>query len=135
MSYKRQGVIFFAEAYEALREESSRPGAHSLLNREDAAIHIYIDVPDEIDWGFLLQKLSEAAGKAMDLPIFPESLVRVVEDGFNRDPESVLIVEGEKFITRLAEMIERYPGTHFTISSLREVYTELLRTFNADDEK
>lgn len=124
---KRKGLTDYREIYEALREEASKLNIYSLFNREDAAIHIYMDIPDEIDWGFLLQRLSETAGKVMDLSILPESLVKVMEGGFNRDPESVLIVEGEKFITRITEMIESHPGTHFTISSQREVYTELLK--------
>ncbi|MDE5779984.1 MAG: restriction endonuclease subunit S [Lachnospiraceae bacterium] len=125
---KKKGLNDYREIYEALREESSRLGAHSLFNREDTAIHIYMDIPDELDWAFLLQRLSEAAGKAMDLSILPEPLIRVMEGGFNSDPETVLIVEGEKFVLRLAEMIESHPGTHFTISSQREIYVEILRT-------
>ncbi len=55
-----------------------------------------------------------------------------MEGGFNRDPETVLIVEGEKFATRLKEMVELHPGTQFTISSQREIYTELLETITEE---
>lgn len=125
---KRKGLTNYREIYEAIRKEASRLNIYSLFDREDATIHIYMDIPNEIDWGFLLQRLSEIAGKVMDLSILPESLIKVMEGGFKRDPESVLIVEGEKFVTRIVEMIESHPGTHFTVTSQREVYTELLRT-------
>lgn len=125
---KKMGLKDYREIYEALKVESSRLGAYSLFNREDAALHIYFDMPEQLDWGFLLQKLSEVAGKMMDMSILPEALVRMMEGGFNRDPENVLIVEGEKFVSRLMEMIEGHPGTHFTISSQREMYVELLKT-------
>lgn len=129
---KKRRLDDYEKIYEALREEASRLGVYSLFDNQASAIDIYMIMPDEIDWGFLLRKISEAAGKGMDLSILPESLVRVMEGGFNRDPETVLIVEGEKFTTRLKEMVELHPGTQFTISSQREIYTELLETITEE---
>jgi type I restriction-modification system DNA methylase subunit len=66
-------------------------------------------------------------GKGSELMLVPEPLIKLMEGGFNRDPESVLIVEGEKFIARLQKMIELHPGTHFTITSQLLVSIELLK--------
>lgn len=131
---KKMGLNEYGEVYEALREEALKLGVYSLFEREDSALHTYLDMPDELDWGFLLQKLSEVAGKIMDMSILPEALVKVMEGGFDRDPENVLIVEGEKFVARLVEMIEGHPGTYFTISSQREIYIELLKTITENYE-
>lgn len=124
---KKKSINDYNHIYEELRNEAARLGIFSLFDEQRTAIDMYMVAPDEMDWAFLLQKVSEAAGRVIDLSILPEPLVRVMEGGFKRDPETVLIVEGEKFVTRLTEMIELHPGTRFTISTQRETNVELLK--------
>lgn len=114
--------------YASLAKEAMRVVGYNIFENEDATVKAYEELPDEIDYVAFVQSQVEFFGKSKDLILLPEVLIKAMEGGFNRDPESVLIVEGEKFITRLAEMIELHPCTQFVICCQRELYAELIKT-------
>lgn len=124
---KKQKLSDKKKIYDALLEETISAAGKNIYKREEDAMRAYEELPDEIDWAELVKKFSVNLGKTADLSILPEALIRVMEGGFKQAPEFVLIVEGEKFITRLTKMIELYPGTQFVISAQREIYVELLK--------
>jgi hypothetical protein len=55
--------------------------------------------------------------------ILPKPLIELMEDGFSENPNSALIVEGEKFTARLEKMIELHPNTEFMITCQSELYS------------
>lgn len=124
---KKQGLTDKKIIYDTLVKEAMMVVGYNIFEKEDITLKAYEELPDEIDWVALVQSQVELFGKSTDMTLLPEALIKVMEGGFNRDPESVLIVEGEKFIVRLAEMIELHPGTRFVICCQSELYMELIK--------
>lgn len=124
---KKQGLTDKKKIYDDLVEEAEMLGIKNAFEDIDASLKFYEDMSGEFDWPSLVKKQSEMFGKSTDLVVLPEALIKLMEGGFNKDPEKVLIVEGEKFSTRLVEMIELHPGTQFVISCQNNVYVELVK--------
>ncbi len=123
---KKQGLTDKKKIYSSLVEESTALIGRNVFEKEESAMKIYEELTGEVDWASFVQNQAELLGKGADLSLVPEALIKVMEGGFNRDPESVLIVEGEKFVARLKEMIELHPGTQFTITCQTDLYTSLV---------
>lgn len=126
-SVKKMAITDRAKICEVLRKEAAEMGLHSMFNDEEKTLEIYEKMPTDIDWSSFLKILAERFGKAFDMSLVPDALIKVMEGGFNRDPESVLIVEGEKFISRLTDMIELHPGTQFTVTCQKNPYVKMIK--------
>lgn len=131
---KKRGLTGKQEIYDALIKEATELGIPNAFDSMDVSIRAYEELTGEIDWVSCMQNQAEKFGKSSDLIVLLEALIKVMEGGFNKDPESVLIVEGEKFVARLKQMIEFHPGTQFTVSCQNHVFAEAVKMMINDYE-
>lgn len=124
---KKQGLTDDKKIYDVLVKELVASVGYNTFEKKDVALKVYEELPEEIDWVELLQNQSELLGKLDNLTLLPDALIKVMENGFNREPESVLVVEGEKFAARIKEMIEFHPSTHFTVTCQSSLYVEFIK--------
>lgn len=119
------------ELYGALVEAAKEMNGFSMFDGPEGAIRMYQECPEEIDVAAAYKKQVEESGMKSGHVLLPDALIKVMEGGFNRDPETVLIVEGDKFATRLLPMIEMHPGTQFLITCQRKFEMELVKSIVA----
>jgi len=59
-------------------------------------------------------------------PVMPEALIKVYQEHFKNNTETVLIAEGEKFVPFLQEIVDNHINSNFTVTCENEVWLNII---------
>ncbi|GKU31485.1 restriction endonuclease subunit S [Clostridium folliculivorans] len=76
-----------------------------------------------LDW----EKLLAYTLRNSRQPILPEALIKVYQEHFKNNIETVLIAEGEKFVPCLQEIVDNHINSNFTITCENEVGVNVIK--------
>lgn len=77
---------------------------------------------EKMDWEGAIAKVARSS----KMPILPVPIIRVYEERFSADPESVLIAEAEKFVPNLLRIVDENINSSFTLTTQNATYAKAL---------
>ena len=83
---------------------------------------------EKMDWEGAIAKVARSS----KMPILPVPVIRVYEERFSVDPESVLIAEAEKFAPNLLHIVDENINSSFTLTTQNATYAKALEYVFSD---
>jgi type I restriction enzyme M protein len=77
---------------------------------------------EKMDWEGAIAKVSHS----LRMPILPAPIVKIYEERFLSNPESVLIAEAEKFVPNLLRIVDENINSNFTLTTQNVTYAKVL---------
>lgn len=75
-----------------------------------------------LDWENVIAQVAVES----KLLVLPAALIKIYENRFSIEPDTVLIAEAEKFIPNLQQIVDRNINSHFILSTQNNVYAKVL---------
>lgn len=119
------------ELYELMRNVADEFGIANPFSNRERFLDIYRTLRnfEEVTWTDILEYGDRRAKFRV-----PEALVAEMEKNFIEGFQEVLIPEAEKFSTCLEQLVEAYSDSHFTLTTMDNLYYKILAEMFSDNE-
>ncbi len=119
------------ELYELMRNVADEFGIANPFSNRERFLDIYRTFRnfEEVTWTDILEYGDRRAKFRV-----PEALVAEMEKNFIEGFQEVLIPEAEKFSTCLEQLVEAYSDSHFTLTTMDNLYYKILAEMFSDNE-
>lgn len=119
------------ELYELMRNVADEFGIANPFSNRERFLDIYRTLRnfEEVTWTDILEYGDRRAKFRV-----PEALVAEMEKNFIEGFQEVLIPEAEKFSPCLEQLVEAYSDSHFTLTTMDNLYYKILAEMFSDNE-
>ena len=119
------------ELYELMRNVADEFGIANPFSNRERFLDIYRTLRnfEEVTWTDILEYGDRRAKFRV-----PEALVAEMEKNFIEGFQEVLIPEAEKFSTCLEQLVEAYSDSHFTLTTMDNLYYKIFAEMFSDNE-